>query len=200
MEPINKNLLYVDLYLYYDLKTIPNYSLPDGFHYVNFKKGDEKVWAEIETSAGEFDSIEDALNKFHQSFHNEDMSNMCFFIENDKNQRVATATAYYTNMGDITGKVHWIAIDKDYQGYKLSKPLISHVLKRLKELGHTKTILHTQTYSWLATKIYLDMGFIPYHLEEKYKGWQIIKYLTHHPVLNDIEDIDEKDVYKQETT
>lgn len=75
--------------------------------------------------------------------------------------------------------------------------MISHVLAKLKENGHTKTILHTQTYTWLATKVYLDMGFIPYHVEEKYIGWQIIKYLTHHPSLKDIEDVDEKFVFKK---
>lgn len=201
MEAINRNLKYVDLYLVYDLQHIPSDVLPDGFHFVPFQPGDEKIWAEIETSAGEFEKVEDGIQRFHHSFGKDydKMKDMCFFIETKEGYKVATATAYYVPCmdQDITGKVHWVAIRKEYQGCKLSKPLIAHVLKRLKELGHKRTILHTQTHTWLATKIYLDMGFIPYHIEEKYEGWQIIKYVTHHPVLKEIKDIEEKDIYKK---
>ena len=196
MEAINKNLIYCDLYLMYDLSSIPIYDLPEGFHYSFYQKGDERDWSRIETSAKEFEKEEDAYKRFFQTFndHLNDLSNRCFFIEDENNKKVATATAYCTE--NHLGKVHWVAIEKECQGKKLSKPLISKTLQQLKELGYCQAILHTQTYTWLATKIYLDMGFQPIYIQEKYLGWQIIKKLTNHPSLKDIEDIDEKLIYK----
>ena len=69
---------------------------------------------------------------------------------------------------DITGNVHWVPVRKDYQGKHLSKPLIAETLRQMRKLGHKKTLLHTQTHTWLAVKIYLDMGFSPYKIEESY--------------------------------
>ena len=66
-----------------------------------------------------------------------------------------------------------------------------------KELGYDKILLHTQTHTWLAAKLYLDFGFNPFNLEEK-KGWQILKTITNHPKLNAINTIKEKDMYFQD--
>ena len=110
---------------------------------------------------------------------------------------VATSTAFFleNKVDDITGNVHWVSIKKEYQGKHLSKPLICETLKLLRLLGHKKTLLHTQTHTWLAVKVYLDMGFIPYKIEDNYLGWQIIKKITNHNKLLDVKDIKEDDMY-----
>lgn len=95
----------------------------------------------------------------------------------------------------ITGNVHWVAARKDYKGKHLSKPLISETLKQMKRLGHKKTLLRTQTHTWLAVKVYMDMGFEPYKIEENYLGWQIIKKLTNHNKIQNVENIEENDMY-----
>ena len=41
-----------------------------------------------------------------------------------------------------------------------------------KELGYQKILLHTQTNTWLAAKIYLDCGFEPFNIQDN-KGWDI---------------------------
>lgn len=41
----------------------------------------------------------------------------------------------------------------------------------------------------------MDMGFEPYKMEENYLGWQIIKKLTNHKKLKDIDDLEEKNMY-----
>ena len=58
-------------------------------------------------------------------------------------------------------------IKKEYQGKKLSKPLISKIINVAHDLGHEKIMLHTQTTTWLAAKLYLDAGFKPLNVEEK---------------------------------
>ena len=49
---------------------------------------------------------------------------------------------------------------KEYQK-KLSRPLITKFISLSNELGHDKIILHTQTTTWLAAKVYLDARFKP---------------------------------------
>ena len=65
----------------------------------------------------------------------------------------------------------------------------------MRRLGHKKTLLHTQTHTWLAVKVYLDMGFEPYKMEESYLGWQIMKKLTNHEKLKNVAEIEQKDMY-----
>ena len=184
MENINKTLKYYDLYMLHSLNYIDSFSLPKGYSFTFFKDGDEIEWAKIEMSAGEVLTIEEGLQSFNKSFgnHYELMKERCLFIENDEHEKVATSTAFFMN--DQIGKVHWVAVKKEEQGKGLSKPLITQTLKLLKKLGYESTILHTQTHTWLAVKIYLDLGFIPYELEKRLEGWQIIKTLTNHKSLN----------------
>lgn len=190
MNNIERTLKYHDLYMYHDLNHISSFDLPEGYHYEFFQKGDELEWAKIEMSAGEVLTIEEGLNAFNKSFgeHYDEMSKRCLFIVNQKNEKVGTSTAYFTN--DTTGKVHWVAILKEEQGNHLSKPLINKTLSLLKELGYKDTLLHTQTHTWLAVKIYLDLNFKPYQLENRLEGWRIIKTITNHPQLQDIQNID----------
>ncbi len=82
-----------------------------------------------------------------------------------------------------------MAVKREYQGKGLSKPLITYVLKVMKKLGYTHAIIPTQTNTWLACKIYLDLGFLPIkkNLENSYEGWKIIKALIGRPGLADME-------------
>ena len=80
------------------------------------------------------------------------------------------------------------------KGKKLLKSLISETLMQMRKLGHKKTLLHTQRHTQLAVKVYLDLGFVPYKLEESYEAWQIIKKLTNHNSLKNVNDISEKDL------
>ena len=51
------------------------------------------------------------------------------------------------------------------------------------------------TLTELAVKIYLDVGFEPYKLEDTYLGWQIIKKITNHTKLSNINEIEYTDIY-----
>ena len=171
MNPIDRRLKYVDLVLVNDdLDNIDEYKLPEEYKFVLFNDGDEKSWVDIEMNAGEFLSYEEGIEVFNLYYRDyyEELKNLCIFIENDKGEKIATATAFFLEepVGDITGNVHWVSIKPEYQGKHLSKPLICETLKILRGLGHKKTLVHTQTHTWLAVKLYLDMGFIPYDLQE----------------------------------
>lgn len=106
-----------------------------------------------------------------------------FFIENGEGEKIATATAFYDIHGRDTssaGWLHWVAVKREYQGKGLSKPLITYVLNVMKNLGYLHAKIPTQTNTWLACKVYLDLGFLPIkeNLEHSYEGWKIVKELT----------------------
>ena len=61
-------------------------------------------------------------------------------------------------------------------------------------LYQNQKLLRRQKYQ--AVKIYLDLGFEPYKLEDNYLGWQIIKKVTNHAKLFNINEIEYNDVYK----
>ena len=55
-------------------------------------------------------------------------------------------------------------------------------------------MLHTQTTTWLAAKLYLDAVFEPLNIDEK-TGWRILKTLTNHDKLSDFERINDEAIY-----
>ena len=78
---------------------------------------------------------------------------------------------------------------REYQGRGLAKPLISYVLKLMQSLGYTHAKIPTQTTTWLACKIYLDLGFrpIPANVVNSREGWRIVKALTDHEAVADFD-------------
>ena len=50
----------------------------------------------------------------------------------------------------------------------------------MKKLGYTSVKIHTQTNTWLACKVYFDLGFRPEadSLSKTKAGWKMIEMLT----------------------
>jgi hypothetical protein len=57
--------------------------LPRGYHFRFYKTGDKPIWAEIVTQAGEFPTLEAALDRFNQEFSNAEhqLSSRCLILE-----------------------------------------------------------------------------------------------------------------------
>lgn len=200
MKTLDNTIKYYELLMVYnDTSKCQRYDLPIGFHYEFFQDGDELDWVNIHIESGEFTSIEQGIEYFHTfyDYFKDDLDKRCVFIVDDKSQeKVGTATISLlsdTSLGyDAT--VDWVAIKKRYQGRKLARPLISKFIKIANDLNHDKLLLHTQTTTWLAAKLYLDFGFIPFNTDEK-EGWQILKTLTNHEKLNNFKKVPEKEIY-----
>lgn len=191
-ESLDPRIRYVELRLERDLKDLPCYDLPEGYRFVFYRPGDRERWIEIERSAGEFSSYEKGLASWNEYYggHEDELINRMVFIENPDGEKVATATAYRDVEGEETGDsgwLHWVAVRKDHQGRGLSKPLISHTLHIMAGFGYPHCKIPTQTTSWLACKVYLDLGFrpIPENAVKARKGWEIVRALTDHPALQE---------------
>ncbi len=179
------SLCYIDLTFEGTLDVIPHYDLPEGFRFANYQSGDKAAWIDIELSAGEVLNLEHGQECWNRYYGNREaeLPERMFFIEDTNGKKIATATAFYDiHTGDSpdNGQLHWVAIKKEAQGKGLSKPLITHILKKMKALGYVKIKIHTQTNTWLACKIYHELGFHP--AEESLKnhrfGWKMAGLLT----------------------
>lgn len=178
-------LCYIDLVFEGGLSDIPEYPLPQGYRFVNYRPGDKDAWIDIELSSGEVLSKEhgeECWTRYYGS-REEELPKRMFFIENDAGEKIGTATAFYDihrepDPGE--GQLHWVAIKKDAQGKGLSKPLITFVLDVMKDLGYKRTKIHTQTNTWLACKVYSDLGFQPEKesLSKHRAGWKMVGLLT----------------------
>jgi len=139
------------------------FALPDHFKFVLFQSGDEKEWAEIETSVGEFDRAIDALVYFQKEFlpYYKELERRCLFIENSDGVKVATLTIWWCYTGVRRDPwIHWVAVRPEYQGLGLGKAIVSEGMKRLIEIeGDRNVYLHTQTWSYKAIGIYKMAGF-----------------------------------------
>lgn len=189
----DERICYYELLFENDICELPQYVLPAGYRFVTYSENDRDIWIDIEMSAKEFTCYEQGLEAWNRYFaKNLDiLRNRMFFIENDKGLKVATATAYFDIYGRDTsgdGWLHWVAVRREYQGKGLSKPLITYVLRVMNTLGHSRAKIPTQTNTWLACKVYMDLGFLPVedNLKHNYEGWRIVKALTSHKALRNI--------------
>lgn len=163
-----------------DLLNIPQYSLPAGYQIRLFEKGDEHTWAQIETSVDEFKDEQLALEHFAKEFgeHLDDMTMRCLFIENEAGEAIATTTAWYGDLhgtGQIAGRIHWVGVIPDYQGKKLSKPLLSAAMNILAH-HHSTAYLTSQTTSFQAVNLYLNYGFEPFLINPSCKeAWSLME-------------------------
>jgi GNAT superfamily N-acetyltransferase len=200
MEALEKRLEYHELLMTLDnLKDIKHFDLPNGFEIVFWGADDDlDDWVNIHINSGEFTHKKEAyeiFNDFYSPFINE-INKRCFFIvDNNTNQKIATATISPSGEYGYPCVIDWLAIDKSYWGQRLGKPLLSRTLQLASDLGYNKILLHTQTHTWLAARLYLDFGFEPFNLQEEIKGWQILKTITNHSKLESVESLHEIDLY-----
>lgn len=197
MKAIEKTLEYYELVMTLDNLNTTEFTLPKGYK-IEFWDNDNCIndWIRIHLETGEFASLKEAEVIFHMyydRFYNE-LPKRCFFISDTNGIKIATATISPTEEYGYNCAIDWLGISENHQGKGLGKALISKTIALAKELGYDKLLLHTQTHTWLAAKIYLDFGFKPFNTEDK-KGWQILKTITNHKALDSFTKLKENDLF-----
>ncbi len=197
----DSRIRYWELLLEGDITGLAEQPLPAGYHYGRYCPGDRDAWIAIERSAKEFDTCEEGLAAWERYFggHDGELAERMCFVVNERGEKVATASAWRDVTGRDTsgaGWLHWVAVRREDQGRGLSKPLITHVLGIMRDLGQTRAKIPTQTTTWLAVRVYLDLGFrpIPANAVHSRMGWQIVRRLTDHPALAGFEPAADADV------
>src|SRR5690554_2990379 len=145
-----------------DIHHTPRLPLKAGFAFRPWQGGDEQIWAELETQAGEFASVDEALTRFRQEFagYEEELASRCVILQTREQEPVGTVMGWYDKgfADGSYGRLHWVSIKPAYQGQGLARPLVTEGIQLMKP-HHTKAYLTTQTTSYKGIKLYLDYGF-----------------------------------------
>ena len=171
-----------------DLEHIPEYQLPEGYTIRFFERGEENIWARVETSVDEFKDEAAALAHFEKEFSPfvDQMTRRCLFIENSVGEVIGTTTAWYGILAgeqNVTGRIHWVAVVPEYQGKKLAKPLLAKAMKLLADY-HDSAYLTSQTTSYQAVNMYLNFGFEPYMTNDiDIEAWQLLEEVLDRKIL-----------------
>lgn len=171
-----------------NMQDIPQYTLPEGFEMRLFEKGDEHHWANNETRVDEFTDEKAALAHFSKEFgnHIEEMTERCLFIEDAHGDVIATTTAWYGKLeghDEVLGRIHWVGVVPEYQGRKLSKPLLSAAMNILAE-NHSKAYLTSQTTSYQAVNMYLNYGFKPLMINPTcQEAWELMEKTLNRKII-----------------
>jgi GNAT superfamily N-acetyltransferase len=147
-----------------NLDDIPNYSLPSGYSTRWHQPGDERLWVDVQSRAEGYLEITHEL--FVEQFGSDPRplaERQCFLCD-AQGEAIGTATAWSDDdyCGQPYGQLHWVAIVPEAQGQGLAKPLLSIVLNRMAELGHTRCYLGTSTARIPAVNLYAKFGFVPH--------------------------------------
>lgn len=199
MKTIDKTLEYHELLMVKNSLDTYKVVLPQGYSFEFWKQAsDLDSWIDIHISSGEFTSKQRARQYFYEFYGKflDELDKRCFFIVYD-NTKIATATISPSNEYGYNCVIDWLAISKDHQGKHLAKPLVNKCLEVAKSLGYSNILLHTQTHTYKACKVYLDLGFEPFRVKGDNKGWQILNTLIDHPKLSEFDKLDNADMYDQ---
>ncbi|HHW32347.1 MAG TPA: GNAT family N-acetyltransferase [Clostridiaceae bacterium] len=151
---------------------VPEPLLPDGYKFVTFIEGDERHWAEIETSVGEFNNVYEAVNYYRENYlpYTEEVKRRTIFIQNKEGEKIATLTNWWGYTGERRDPwMHWVAVKPEYQGLGMGKAIVFEGVRRMILIeGDRDFYLPTQTWSYKAIGVYLKAGFE--FCKEKYAG------------------------------
>lgn len=197
---VDRSVPFYDLFmLHKNLSEVIEIPLPEDYSYRFFNGSDEDIqyWVDIVVSSGDVKNQKEGFEGFETYYrpYISELSDRCIFIINSEGIPVGTSTAFFLvkpqpglpkisenpePMPDnVTGHLHWVSIKEEYKRRGLSKPMITRTMKIMYNLGHTAAFFHTQTPSWVACKIYLDLGWKPFRFvqsEEDFEaGWEIVR-------------------------
>lgn len=171
---LDKSIPYVEFYMIRPKGlALPSASArSDGYFMRLYRPGDEKHWARIETSVGEFDAEEKALAYFAREFAPQPellADRMCFVCAPD-GLPVATCTAWEKDKRPL---LHWVATHPDHQRKGLARLAVLSALHRF-DAG-SEVLLHTQTWSHAAVRLYHALGFCLAEDQDTEKALDVLK-------------------------
>ena len=139
--------------------------LPSGFSVRFYEKGDEQAWTDIQVAVLEFPNHEEALKcyDYYWQYMEELKKRQLFIIENTTGKPVATANAWWTEIdGQKAGVVFGLSCYPEYQSKGLGRIAAAYMMDCFYRLMPGCPVwLDTQTWSYKAIGIYMDIGFIP---------------------------------------
>jgi GNAT superfamily N-acetyltransferase len=144
-----------------DLQGVSEAVFPSGIVLDTWRPGDEEEWLRIHL-------LSDFYNDFtsetfcRQYGHDErEWARRLLFLRVIDGPTIGTAGAWFHDnwRGESWGRLHWVAIIPEYQGRGLARPMVGAALQRIRDLGHTRAYLTTNSVRALAIRLYETFGF-----------------------------------------
>ena len=125
-----------------------------GYRIRPFVPGDERHWARIETSVGEF-SEEAAARAYFERVYLPEAALQCLFVVTEQDEPVATATTWTEEEASLRQlQLQWVAVEPAHQGRGLGRAIATAAVRRAVRLAPGEAILlHTQTWSHRAAAL-----------------------------------------------
>tara|TARA_B100000989_G_scaffold62835_1_gene43368 strand:+ start:10713 stop:11207 length:495 start_codon:yes stop_codon:yes gene_type:complete len=124
----------------------------------DFSKNHVEVWEKIQFASD--DSLDKSEKKFFTKQFGENLgfvSDRLFFAANKfTGDIIGTCSSWLK--GDL-GRVHWVAVVPDFQGFGVGNNLMHECISRFKKLDYKKVYLHTWSDRNIAINLYLKFGF-----------------------------------------
>ena len=161
-----------------NLENIPEYAVPAGFSLRWYQPGDEAHWLRIHLLADRDSRIMPDL--FVRRFGSDPIllvRRQCYLLD-QHGEAIGTGTAWFDDRfeGARFGRVHYVAIVPEYQGRGLSKPLMTVICQRLRQLGHDRAYLATSIARMAAINLYRHFGFLPrIRSAEEATAWRALR-------------------------
>jgi len=147
------------------MNSIPRGGVPRGYSWRRYRRGDAKAWVEMVGRTICPYTEEKFLVELRDGPYF-DRKRLFFIVHKQTGRPVATACAGVASRHTRRhGYVHFVAVLPEYQGKGLGKAIMRVVLRSFARRGFSDAILHTDDCRKPALKLYLDLGFVPRHLE-----------------------------------
>lgn len=156
--------------------------IPPGYIFRAYADNDLDLWSELQSTTDSFVTTEAAGRHFRQEFGDtvrDELTRRCFFLQTEDQSPVGSAMAWYGegSFGREYGRLHWVVVHPDFRGKGLGQYLIRSTLHRMTAL-HNKAYLTTQTTSYPAINIYLQLGFRPFlSRQQDQVAWELLRPL-----------------------
>lgn len=139
--------------------------IPQGLSVRYYQNGDEQHWADIQVAVLEFPTREEALKcyDYYWQYMDELKKRQLFVIDNAIGRPVATANAWWTEVdGQKAGVVYGLSCLPEYQSKGLGKIAAAYMMDCFyRIMPECPVWLDTQTWSYKAIGVYMDIGFVP---------------------------------------
>ncbi|MFO7946234.1 MAG: GNAT family N-acetyltransferase [Armatimonadota bacterium] len=147
------------------LENLPPTMNPNGVHIQTYRRGDEEAWDSIVAASFEWEVTPGEFDRTMKSDPEFDPERVFFAAVSG--ELVGTAAAWrIPECGENTGRVHMVAVKPGYRGKHIGTALSTAVLHRFREEGRDDATLRTDDFRIPGIKIYLNLGFQPYLVDE----------------------------------
>lgn len=158
------------------LDDVPQFALPPPFTVRWYRPGDAATWLRIHLAADKYSIF--PPGKFQKQFGTDEQAlaeRQCYLCDGEGNA-IGTTTAWFADYrGRPHGRIHWVAIEPEFQGRGLAAPMLTIACNRLRELGHDRAFLDSATVRVPALNLYLKFGFVPDICgEEDLRAWRLV--------------------------